>query len=212
MRINWKTMERIKTFKSAAAAIDLLDNGGQFYHIFTQADDDKISAAEVEKLSGSGREKQKAVLYLDLALSNLEPQERMAVEGRFDAYLNDSFTRYRPIGLGGSSRAFSDLPIGQNVWLEGTPEKIEGQGHTTGYIMVPVIDVFTFIPIDETYSVYRLRAGNLGEPLLLAHDKNQEALPETPLRIAGQINHFQLNQDKDSEFEHFVQVSYYTPI
>ena len=92
-------MERIKTFKSASEAIDLLDNGGQFYHIFTQADDDKISAAEVEKLSGSGREKQKAVLYLDLALSNLTPQERMAVEGRFDAYLNDSFTRYRPIAL-----------------------------------------------------------------------------------------------------------------
>lgn len=201
-------MEKIQTFESAAQAIDLLDNGGHFYNIFTRADDDMISRSEVDKLSGSGWEKQNAVLYLDLALSSLTHSERMAVQGRFDDYLSEAFDRYKPEILGAGS-SLEGVEVGSNVLVEGMPRRLEGQGHTTGYIVVPVIDVFTHVPIEETYTVYELTDSESGHVFLIAHDKDSESLPTEHLRLGGQVNHFQLSRDDESEFERFIEIHYF---
>lgn len=202
-------MEKINIFSSPAEAIDLLDNGASFYHIFTRADDDTISRSEVEKLSGSGKEKQMAVLYLDLALSNLTPEERGVVEGRFDDYLRDALERYKPIHLMQNRRGLEGTEINSNVILEGTPIPLEGKGHTSGYVVIPVIDVFTLIPIDETYTVYGLADENTGFNYLIAHRKEMDRLPNERLRLAGQVNHFQLSRENDSVFERFIEIAYY---
>lgn len=201
-------MEKIKIFESAAQAIDLLDNGGHFYNVFTRADDDMISRSEVDKFSGSGREKQKAVLYLDLALSDLTHSERMAVEGRFDDYLSEAFDRYKPETLGTGS-TLDGIEVGSNVLLEGMPKRLEGRGHISGYIAVPVIDVFTYIPIEETYIVYELTDRESGHVFLVAHEKDAEALPKHRVRLGGRVNHFQLSREDESEFERFIELDYF---
>ncbi|VTP98609.1 hypothetical protein [Sphingobacterium daejeonense] len=53
-------MEQISLFKSASQAIDSLDNGAEYYNIFTKADDDLISQSEVSKVAGVRLPKQKS--------------------------------------------------------------------------------------------------------------------------------------------------------
>lgn len=205
-------MEKIKSYASASEAIDLLDNGAHFYNIFTKADDDTISRSEVEKVSGSGREKQNAVLYLALALANLTQKERMTVENRFDDHLSEAFARYKPETLSDGTASLDGIEIGENVLVEGIPKRLEGQGHTTGYIMVPVIDVFTLIPIEESYAVYELTDETSGHHLFIAHEKGKEPLPAERLRLGGQVNHFQLSLDNENAFDRFVEIIYFTPV
>ena len=201
-------MEQITLFKSASQAIDTLDNGGEFYNIFTKADDDLISQSEVSKVAGGRLEKQKAVLFLNLAMSGLTEREQQEIEGRFDDKLSDNFNKYKPTEIQ-SLQAFETLKAGTGVVITGIPRKIDGEGVITGYISIPVIDVFTLIPISETYVVYEIKDENSGERVLVAHDKDAGLLPEIKLKIVGVVKQFQLAQDDDSEFEKFIEVDYF---
>jgi len=201
-------MEQITLFKSASQAIDTLDNGGEFYNIFTKADDDLISQSEVSKVAGARLEKQKAVLFLNLAMSGLTEREQQEIEGRFDDKLSDNFNKYKPTEIQ-SLQAFETLKAGTGVVITGIPRKIDGEGVITGYISIPVIDVFTLIPISETYVVYEIKDENSGERVLVAHDKDAGLLPEIKLKIVGVVKQFQLAQDDDSEFEKFIEVDYF---
>lgn len=201
-------MEQITPFNSASQAIDALDNGGQFYNIFTKADDDLISQSEVSKVAGAGLQKQKAVLFLNLAMTNLTAREQQEIEGRFDDNLSDSFQKYAPQKID-SHAELESLKAGTGVIISGVPRKIEGEGVISGYISIPVIDVFTLIPISETYIVYEIKDDVSGQSVLVAHDKDAGLLPETKLNIAGVIKQFQLAQDDESDFQKFIEVDFY---
>lgn len=202
-------MEQITLFKSASQAIDNLDNGGQFYNIFTKADDDLISQSEVSKVAGASLQKQKAVLFLNLAMSKLSAREQQEIEGRFDDKLSDNFQKYSPQSIN-SNAELESLDAGTGVIISGTPRKIEGEGIISGFISIPVIDVFTLIPISETYIVYEIKDEVSGEAVLVAHDKDTGLLPESPIKIAGVIKQFQLTQEDESEFQKFIEVDFYT--
>ncbi len=202
-------MEQVIPFKSASQAIEKLDNGGEFYNIFTQADDDLISQSEVSKVAGARLEKQKSVLFLKLAMANLTPREQQEIEGRFDDKLSDNFNKYNPENLIAIDDIESIKP-GTGVLINGIPRKIEGEGVVSGYMSIAVIDVFTLIPISETYTVYEIKDENSGKSILVAHDKDAGILPELKLKIAGVVKQFQLAQDQESEFEKFIEVDYFS--
>ncbi len=201
-------MELIKPFTSASQAIDLLDNGGKFYNIFTSADDDIISPSEVGKLAGVVFEKQKAVLYLQLALSKLSSREQLEVEGRFDDTLSENYAKFQAETLH-SVRNLNDNKISTNVIIRGTVRKIEEAGYVTGFIQIPVVDTFTLIPISETYTVYELMEEGNGTGVLLAHEKSEAEMPERVLTIAGVVKEFQLEESEGSSTQKFIEVSYY---
>ncbi|MFZ4263240.1 hypothetical protein ACFRAE_14465 [Sphingobacterium sp. HJSM2_6] len=201
-------MKLIKPYTSVSQAIDSLDNGGQFYDFFTQADDDIISSSEIGKVAGAAFQKQKAVLFLQLALSKLSARERLEVEGRFDDHLSAQYDKFRGkelIRMDG----FDDLKLASAVFVRGIPKKIEEVGYVTGFIMVPVIDVFSLIPITDAYTVYQLFDEENNESFLIAHDKEAEPLPEKEISVAGLIKQFQISQDEESEIERFIEVTYY---
>ena len=201
-------MEQISLFKSASQAIDSLDNGAEYYNIFTKADDDLISQSEVSKVAGVRLPKQKAVLFLKLAMSGLTEREQQEIEGRFDDRLSENFTKYNPEFVE-SVQAVEALNPGTGVIITGTPRKIEGEGVVSGYISIPVIDVFTLIPISETYIVYEIKDEETRNRVLVAHDKDAGLLPENKMKIAGVVKQFQLAQEDDSEFEKFIEVDYF---
>ncbi len=201
-------MEQIKPYTSVSQAIDSLDNGGQFYDFFTQADDDIISSSEIGKVAGANFQKQKAILFLQLALSKLTARERLEVEGRFDDQLSAQFDKFKAkelIRMDG----FNDLKLASSVLVHGVPKRIDEIGYATGFIMVPVIDVFSLIPITDAYTVYQLYDEQNNESFLIAHAKDADPLPEKEITIAGTIKQFQISQDEESEIERFIEVSYY---
>ena len=202
-------MELIKPFTSASQAIDLLDNGGKFYNIFTKADDDIISPSEVGKLAGVTFEKQKAVLYLQLALSKLTSREQLEVEGCFDDTLADNFQKYHAHELN-SAEAVHAEKIASNVLVKGSAVKLEEEGYVIGYVQIPIVDTFTLIPFSESYTVYELKTEGSDTGILIAHNKDVAELPAGPLTIAGVVKEFQLEEGESSQTQKFIEVNYYT--
>lgn len=201
-------MELIKPFTSASQAIDVLDNGGEFYNIFTKADDDIISPSEVGKIAGVAFQKKRAVSYLQLALSKLSTRERLEVEGRFDDKLADTYQKYQADELTTLSAVQSE-EIGTNVLIKGIVNRIEEDGFVTGYVQIPIVDTFAMIPITETYSVYKLNIHGNDSGILIAHSKDEQGLPEGQLTIAGIIHEFQIEENEHSKTEKFIEVNYY---
>lgn len=204
-------MEQINPYSSASQAIDALDNGGKFYNIFTKADDDLISQSEVSKVAGAGFQKQKGVLFLQLAMSKLSEREQLEVIGIFDDNLLENYNKYKPEEIT-SYQAFNGLNAGTGIVVNGIPKKIDSEGIISGYISIPVIDVFTLIPISETYIVYEIKDEETGVSILVAHEKESATLPEVNMKLSGVIKQFQLTQDEESDFEKFIEIEYYVGI
>lgn len=203
-------MEQITPFNSASQAIDILDNGGEFYHIFTKADDDSISQSEVSKIAGAGLEKQKGILYLQLALSNLNEREVQEVQARFDDKLLENYNKYKAESI----EVFEGLEgfkSGASIMLHGTPKHLQSEGYITGFMQIAIIDAFTLIPITEKYSVYEMYDA-AGTKILVAHDKEAGHLPNEEIKIAGVVKEFQLSEENASEFERFVEVAYFSEV
>ncbi|MDQ1086409.1 hypothetical protein [Siphonobacter sp. SORGH_AS_1065] len=70
-------MEEIKPYTTFEEALRDLDNGGHFYNLFTQAEDDIITQAELSKVSGVFFAKQQMILFLEMALSKLDETEKL---------------------------------------------------------------------------------------------------------------------------------------
>ena len=65
-------MKKIEPYKNINEATLSLDNGGRFYNVLTKSDDGIISSSELGKVAGLFIDKQKMVLFLDLATSNFD--------------------------------------------------------------------------------------------------------------------------------------------
>ena len=80
-------MRKIIPYQDLAEARLELDNGGRFYNILTKADDGIISESEIGKVAGVYNNKQKVILFLDLAISQLDSQKRYDVLNSMDKNL-----------------------------------------------------------------------------------------------------------------------------
>ena len=56
-------MKKVNPYKSQAAALKSLDNGGRFFNVLTKADDGQITSAELSKVAGAFSNKQLMNLY-----------------------------------------------------------------------------------------------------------------------------------------------------
>lgn len=88
-------MKKVKPYKSAAAALKSLDNGGWFYNVPTKANDGEITSAELNKVAGAFSGKQLMNLYLEMSLVKL-PNREGILSSLCDG-LQESYRRYTPI-------------------------------------------------------------------------------------------------------------------
>ena len=69
-------MKQITPYKTLQGALNALDNGGRFYNIFTKAKDEVITGSELYKAAGVISGKAQALLFFELALSDLPETDR----------------------------------------------------------------------------------------------------------------------------------------
>jgi len=89
-------MKKVTPYKSSNDALIALDNGGRFYNIFTKAGDGIITQAEIGKTGGLINNKQGAVLFLELATSQLNENAKQRVLAKMEDSMQASYKKYKP--------------------------------------------------------------------------------------------------------------------
>lgn len=205
-------MKKIVPFKDVDDAITQLDNGGRFYNLLTKADDGVITTAELGKVGGIFNDKQQMILFLELSLSRLNEEQRQAVILKLDMDLKLLYYNYQPALLG-ATEASSKAIIAQNTIITGIPKLKESKTDFNGFIMMPImvgsVTTFTMIPIIDIYDVYEISDETTAQPILIAHSKSSEKLPEKEIQIAGVIKELKKNKEEKVASKIFLEAVYY---
>ncbi len=166
-------MQKVYPYKSLSGALKALDNGGRFYHLFTQAGDGVVTAVELKKAAGKFLDDQATSLFFDLALSGLDDAARAEIEAALGPEARGLRKLHRPTWL--APAAFpSQARAGKPYVLEGTVERVDDED-VAGVIFIPMMvgSVTTIMPIPIThrYSVYTLRGSSPTDPCLILTPK-----------------------------------------
>ena len=204
-------MKRIEPYASSNFAMKDLDNGGRFYNLWTKADDGVISSAELAKVGGLFNDKQKMILYLQMALSKMEDAEKSIVLNRLDENLKIAYNEYHVEQILDCTSGLEGKQ-GQNVIIKGIPRRIESKSDFNAFIMVPImagsVTTFSMIPIIDKYEIYEIHSES-GDNFLIAHTRETESLPEQVFMIGGVVKELKSDNDEDSKSTIFIEAVYY---
>lgn len=205
-------MKKITPYPSLQEAKEALDNGGRFYNLLTKADDGVISKAELGKVAGVFNDKQKMMLFLTLAISELHENDRNVIVHTLSEDLRTLYHQHKPQELLPSEVA-TQGDLSANVILEGIPKLIESKSDFNGFIMIPTMagSVMTFImvPIIDEYDVYELKDEASAASFTIAHTKRSAKLPEKKIKVAGVLKELKAKEDEEKASKKFLEAVYY---
>ena len=92
-------MKEVIPFKSLSEAQRLLDNGGRFYNLMTQANDGKITMPELAKAAGVYSDKQAMAIFFDMALAKIDEPSREALIKTMSVETRAAVKQSRPAHL-----------------------------------------------------------------------------------------------------------------
>lgn len=208
-------MKKVTPYTSSNEAVTALDNGGRFYNIFTKAGDGIITQAEIAKTGGLINNKQGAVLFLELATSQLDENAKQRVLAKMEDNMLASYKNYKPQKLL-ASQVKTEGILASGAIVTGIPKLTKSKTNFNGFIMIPIatgsITTFTMVPLIEQYDVYELRDEASSETFIIAHAKREAKLPEEKIRVAGIIKELKTSKAKNAEAQLFLEVLYYADI
>ncbi len=149
-------MKKIEPYKNINEATLSLDNGGRFYNVLTKSDDGIISTSELGKVAGLFIDKQKMVLFLDLAISNFDVNAKEKIVNSLDVSLRSTYEKYKSQEFL-PSEAYDKGILSSNSIITGFPKKIDSKSDFNGVIVLPVGKSFVVMPIIDKYDVYEIR-------------------------------------------------------
>lgn len=207
-------MKEIKPYADLPSALQSLDNGGRFFNFFTKEDDGHISAAEIEKVAGLYGGKQKAILYLDLAIAGLSSPDQQEIISSLDHSAMQAYEKYKSFSLS-AAEAKQMTEKNQNVIITGTAKHTDAKSGLNGFIIVPLMTgtVMTMIPVPimDQYDIYEFRTEGSDEFYLVAHNKGVGKLPAGKIRVAGIIKEFHLGDDQ-KELRPYLEIAFFHPV
>lgn len=205
-------MKKIEPYKSIDEAMSKLDNGGRFYNILTKAEDGVISQAELGKVGGIFNDKQKMVLFLELALSQLDEREKKQIISSLEDDLQATYRLYKSQELLPSEAQDQGI-ISSNAIITGIPELKESKSEFSGFIMIPIMTgkvmTFAMIPIIDQYDVYELKDDATSETFLIAHSKGSGKLPNRPLKVAGVLKELKATKKEKAASKKFLEAVFH---
>lgn len=201
-------MEKIITFKNTAEAIDSLDNGGRFYNVLTKPHDEVVSLAEVGKVAGLFFEKQKAILFLELALSALEEDAKQEIISKFDKDLQATYNKHKPQWLL-PSMVKSEGVTGVNTVITGIPHLIDSNSELNGFIFIPAGKALVMVPIFDEYDIYEIRDEQHSETFIIGNKRGKEKLPEKRLKVGGVLKEMKAKKEDKAALDRFLEINYF---
>lgn len=208
-------MQKLAPYNNLEDALKLLDNGGNFYNLFTKAEDGVISLAEVGKIAGLFNDRQQNILFLEMSIENLEQAQKDKILGSLDDELKTAFRKYKSQHLL-PSEANQYGVVSSNAIITGIPKLTTSSTKFSGFIMIPIMAggamSFTLIPIMEKYDIYEVRDESSSEDFLIAHSKSSSKLPEERMKIGGVIKEMKLKEKEKEASGKFLEALYYIDI
>lgn len=205
-------MIEIIPFKTRDEALQLLDNGGRFFNVFTKADDGEINLAEIAKVAGVFDEKQQLVLFLELSISLLTMEEQLDIISRLDDDLRKFYLKYKPQVLM-PSEVETRGGLGINTIISGSPQVKRSNTEFDGFIMIPIftgkVMSFMSIPLMEQYDVYELFDEGRKSKVVIAHYKGKGKLPLLPMKVGGNLKDIEVEIEGKKGQQKFLEISYY---
>lgn len=189
-----------------------MDNGGRFYNVLTKSSDGTISQAELGKVAGRFTDKQKMVLFFDLATSALAIEEKKELISQLDDALKAAYKKHKTVAMS-VSEANTTTAIGSNIIVNGIPTLIDAKSDFTGLIMVPIstgnATTFVMLPIVDTYDVYEIRDEASSDTFLIAHARGKQKLPHKKVKVAGIIKELKAKKEEENGSKRFLEVLYF---
>ncbi|MHA7057154.1 hypothetical protein ACWGOQ_0008050 [Aquimarina sp. M1] len=189
-----------------------LDNGGRFYNILTKSEDGVISQSELGKVAGLFSNKQKMILFLDLAISELDIELKKQIISSLSNDLQFTYKKYTAKELL-PSNVIERGTLSSNVIITGTPRKVASKSNFNGFIMIPIVagnvTTFSMIPIMETYDVYEIVEEKSSETCVIAHLKGAQKLPEKKIKVAGVLKQLKSKKEEKTASKKFLEAIYY---
>jgi len=204
-------MKKIEPYKNINEATLSLDNGGRFYNVLTKSDDGIISTSELGKVAGLFIDKQKMVLFLDLAISNFDVNTKEKIVNSLDASLRSTYEKYKSHELL-PSEAYEKGILSSNSIITGFPKKIDSKSDFNGVIVLPVGKSFVVMPIIDKYDVYEIRDEVSDDTFLIAHARGSIVLPEKKIKVAGVLKELKANKNEKKASKRFLEALYYLDI
>ena len=204
-------MKKIEPYKNINEATLSLDNGGRFYNVLTKSDDGIISTSELGKVAGLFIDKQKMVLFFDLAISNFDVNAKEKIVNSLDASLRSTYEKYKSHELL-PSEAYDKGILSCNSIITGFPKKIDSKSDFNGVIVLPVGKSFVVMPIIDKYDVYEIRDEVSDDTFLIAHARGSIVLPEKKIKVAGVLKELKANKNEKKASKRFLEALYYLDI
>ena len=204
-------MKKIEPYKNINEATLSLDNGGRFYNVLTKSDDGIISTSELGKVAGLFIDKQKMVLFLDLAISNFDVNAKEKIVNSLDASLRSTYEKYKSHELL-PSEAYDKGILSSNSIITGFPNKIDSKSDFHGVMVLPLGKSFVVMPIIDKYDVYEIRDEVSDDTFLIAHARGSIVLPEKKIKVAGVLKELKANKNEKKASKRLLEVLYYLDI
>lgn len=208
-------MKEVIPFTSREELSAAIDNGGRFYNLFSTADDQVVSKAELAKAAGVIAAGQVALMFLDLAANDLSETDRNEMISTLEPGLRDRFhdvvrSRLSP------SNVESEGEAGDCVIVEGFTKRLREKSQFTGFIMIPNIvggiTTFTMIPIFEMFDVYEffdeIESNSTGT--VVAATAGSDFPDGTRIRFGGHIRSLEVEDESTRTHKLYLEASYFT--
>ena len=205
-------MRQITPYKTIGGARKALDNGGRVLNLLTRADDGIVQASELARAAGVFSAGDKAFVYLDMALSDLAPEDRTEMLALLPPDLRAKYLARRPRVMLPSvverEAAEGDLAI-----VSGYPVFVEDRTQFVGFIVM-VVPVVMVIPIMDQFDVYEVYdTPDLREPrTVVATARGSKRLDGGHWRFGGVLKELQFEDKTGKEHGLYLETMYYTQL
>jgi hypothetical protein len=210
-------MQIIEPYMSLDEAREALDNGGRFYNLLSDADDERITSGELAKAAGVFRTSVNAFLYLDMALAALASEERNEIINLLDESLRARYEAESPLQID-AARLDAEGEINGAVIVEGYLKFYTDQKSFKGTTIVPMmvgkVVVPVTVPVNKQFNLYTLSsaAGGAAFDTLTATPHDTELLHDGRVRLGGIIRQAQFSGEENPAHQNYLETLYYTYI
>jgi hypothetical protein len=204
-------MKKIEPYSTIEGAIKSLDNGGRFYNLLAKAEDGVINPSEVVKVGGIFDDRQRMILFLEMALLKLNQEEKNILISKLESDLQKTYRKYKSQILLPSEVKPKGI-IESNVLITGVPVLIDSKSDFRGFIITSILNrenALSIISLIEEYDVYELKDEESAEAFFIAHAKASGKLPNAKITIGGVLTEFNCTESVSSPKEKFLKVIYY---
>ncbi len=205
-------MREIVPYKTFNGALDALDNGGRFFNLFTNTDDQKVETSEIAKAAGVFSADMRAFVFFEMALMDLPPDARKHLILHFSPDLMERYQTFRPLVVRPSlveSTGTAELP----AIVTGYPVYVENKSQFKGFIVM-VAPVIMFIPLTDVFDVYEVfDSPDMSIPkTVIATTRGSKRLDSIYSRFGGVLKELEFDDKTGKKHSLYLETLYYTPM